>query len=51
MCFLDRPADAAWSHLTNFAEALESAGIGRVVLAAPFTPAIPGTDTYADQLY
>lgn len=50
-CFLDRPADAAWSHLINFSDALESAGIGRVVLAAPFTPAITGTDTYADQLW
>ena len=51
MCFLDRPADAAWSHLSNFGESLESAGIGTVVLAAPFTPAIPGTDTYCDQLF
>ena len=50
-CFLDRPADAAWSHLINFSDALESAGIGRVVLAAPFTPAITRTDTYADQLW
>ena len=51
MCFLDRPADTAWAHLSAFAEAIEAGGIARVVLAAPFTPAITGTDTYCDQLW
>jgi hypothetical protein len=30
--------------------ALEASGLGRVELAAPFVPTIPGTDTYVDEL-
>ncbi|MEZ5371272.1 MAG: hypothetical protein R2704_00665 [Microthrixaceae bacterium] len=51
LCFLDQPAEQAWDHVQGFCAAIESAGIGTVVLAAPFTPAITGTDTYCDQLF
>jgi hypothetical protein len=30
---------------------LEASGLGRVLFASPFLPTVPGTDTYADQLW
>ncbi|MBK6503702.1 MAG: hypothetical protein IPG03_15540 [Candidatus Microthrix sp.] len=51
LCFLDQQVEEAWDHLVAFSEAIEAAGIARVALTAPFTPAIPGTDTYCDQLF
>jgi hypothetical protein len=30
---------------------LEASGVGRVLFASPFLPTVPGTDTYADQLW
>ena len=30
---------------------LETSGLGRVLFASPFLPTVPGTDTYADQLW
>lgn len=49
--FLDQPPVEAWSAVAAACAALEDAGIGTVRLAAPFLPTIPGTDTYADQLW
>src|SRR5262245_59543070 len=37
----------AWQGL---GDAVANAGVGRVELAAPFYPTLPGTDTYVDQL-
>jgi hypothetical protein len=49
--FLEEDPRRAWR--TLFApqgRLLEAAGLGRVSLAAPFVPTIPGTDRYADEL-
>jgi hypothetical protein len=43
------PADC-WDEFADFGEAVATAGRGRVELAAPFVPTLPGTDTYVDQL-
>ncbi|MEZ5382005.1 MAG: hypothetical protein R2754_09445 [Microthrixaceae bacterium] len=51
VCFLDDPVEEAWPHLLGVVEALQASGLATVVLAAPFTPAICGTDTYCDQLW
>lgn len=51
MCFLDLPVEQAWDPIVAITEAIESSGIATVVLAAPFTPAITGTDTYCDELF
>jgi hypothetical protein len=45
--FLDAPA---WDVMPALAGAVDKAG-GELVWAAPFIPTIPGTDTYADQLW
>jgi len=37
----------AWQSLGT---AVADVGVGRVELAAPFYPTLPGTDTYVDQL-
>lgn len=39
----------AWTR--RLAERVESAGLGRLLLSAPFIPTIPGTDRHADQLW
>lgn len=44
------PPDECWDTFTGLGAAAEAAGRGRVELAAPFVPTIPGTDTYVDQL-
>jgi hypothetical protein len=54
LVFSFHPEDAtrtlpAWTR--RLAERVESAGLGRLLLSAPFIPTIPGTDRYADQLW
>jgi len=39
-----------WPAFAGAAEDVREAGHGRVELAAPFIPTLPGTDTYVDQL-
>jgi hypothetical protein len=39
-----------WPVFAATRDAVASAGVGRVELAAPFLPTIPGTDTYVDEL-
>jgi hypothetical protein len=47
----DTPAADCWeSTFAPTGAALAATGLGRVELAAPFLPTIPGTDTYVDQL-
>jgi hypothetical protein len=49
--FLQRDPREVWEeHFTGLDEAVAAAHLGRVELAAPFIPTIPGTDTYVDQL-
>jgi len=42
-------AFAAWTRALS--DRVEGAGLGRLLLSAPFIPTIPGTDRYADQLW
>lgn len=51
MFFLDAAPDSDWDRFRAYAQGLASAGIGKVVFAAPFLPTIVGTDTYTDQLW
>jgi hypothetical protein len=47
----ETPAAECWaSSFAPTGAALAARGLGRVELAAPFLPTIPGTDTYVDQL-
>jgi hypothetical protein len=38
-------------HFAGLGKEIEAAGVGRVLLAAPFVPCVIGTDTHADQLW
>lgn len=49
--FLDADPRTCWDRFRAYAEAVDGSGLGRVVLAAPFIPTVPGTDTYTDQLW
>ncbi len=44
-------ASTEWSRITELCEAIDGSGLAKVVLAAPFKPTVPGTDTYTDQLW
>jgi hypothetical protein len=44
------PADCWATVFAGAGAAVASSGLGDVVLAAPFCPTLPGTDTYVDQL-
>ena len=50
--FLEDEPFGAWDDaFGGFGEAFEKSGLGRVLWASPFVPTIPGTDTYADELW
>ena len=40
----------AWDEFAGAGELVEATGLGRVELMAPFTPTLPGTDRYVDEL-
>jgi hypothetical protein len=46
--FADAPAEAVMAEVAAWGESIR--GTGRLLWAGPFTPTIPGTDTYMDQL-
>ena len=49
--FLERDPRECWKDLFEpLGRAVESSGLGRVTLAAPFIPTIPGADRYSDEL-
>jgi hypothetical protein len=50
LSFTEVPPDRCWDAFVGTGAAVEAAGQGRVELAAPFLPTLPGTDTYVDQL-
>jgi hypothetical protein len=51
LSFTETPPPDCWVPLfADAGEAVASSGLGRVVLAAPFYPTVPGTNKYVDQL-
>ena len=50
LSFTEVPPDECWDAFSGAGDAVAAAGAGRVELAAPFFPTVPGTDTYVDQL-
>ncbi len=40
----------AWDEFAGAGERVAATGLGRVELMAPFTPTLPGTDRYVDEL-
>jgi hypothetical protein len=50
--FTDGPPEGAWeSVFAGQGRAVADAGVGHVLWASPFVGAVPGTDTYTDQLW
>jgi hypothetical protein len=50
LSFTEVPPDECWDAFAGTGDAVAAAGKGRVELAAPFLPTLPGTDTYVDEL-
>jgi hypothetical protein len=51
-CFVDADVITNWPEIRGRIEAgVDTDGATQVVLAAPFYPAVSGTDTYLDQLW
>src|SRR5262245_18044687 len=50
LSFTEVPPEQCADTWQGLGEAVAEAGVGRVELAAPFCPTVPGTDTYVDQL-
>ena len=49
--FLERDPRESWKELFGpLGRAVEATGLGRVSLAAPFIPTLPGSDRYTDEL-
>ncbi len=52
MCFIDEAPDGVWPDVfAPLGSALSDAGLGTVIWASAFIGTVPGTDTYADQLW
>jgi hypothetical protein len=49
--FCDGDPAETWDAFSAYSALVSSSGIGTVRLAAPFVPAIPGTDTYTGDLW
>jgi hypothetical protein len=50
--FVDADVLDVWDdRFAPIGKELEASGLGRVLFASPFLPTVPGTDTYADQLW
>ncbi len=50
--FIDDDVLGVWDdRFAPIGNELEASGLGRVLFASPFLPTVPGTDTYADQLW
>jgi hypothetical protein len=50
LSFTEVPPEECVDAWQGLGEAVDASGLGRVELAAPFYPTLPGTDTYVDQL-
>ena len=52
VCFTETDPRDTWNeHFAGLGKELDAAGVGRVLLAAPFLPCVVGTDTHADALW
>ena len=51
LSFTTASPDSWWTEQRAAADRLVADGIGEMLWTAPFIPTIPGTDTYADQLW
>jgi hypothetical protein len=50
--FVDDELSEVWAErFAPLGERFEAAGLGRLVLVAPFRATVPGTDTYTDELW
>lgn len=49
--FCETDPSEIWDQVHTYAEAINNSGLATVSLAAPFIPAIIGTDTYSDELW
>jgi hypothetical protein len=50
--FVDDDLPAVWAdRFAGLGEEFTAAGLGNLVLVAPFRATVPGTDTYTDQLW
>ena len=50
LLFVGGDTEAAVARVQDYTEAVESAGVAELLLAAPFLATVIGTDTYVDQL-
>jgi hypothetical protein len=50
LSFTEVPPDECVDEWQGLGDAVAASGLGRVELAAPFYPTLPGTDTYVDRL-
>jgi hypothetical protein len=50
LSFTEVPPDECVDAWQGLGDAVAASGLGRVELAAPFSPTLPGTDTYVDEL-
>jgi hypothetical protein len=50
LSFTEVPPTDCWGAFSGAGAAVAAAGVGRIELAAPFLPTLPGTDVYVDQL-
>ena len=48
--FTDGDSLDAWDEFAGAGDLVAATGLGRVELMAPFTPTLPGTDRYVDEL-
>jgi hypothetical protein len=52
LCFVDEAPDGSWDEVfAPLGQAASAAGVASVIWASPFIGAVPGTDTYTDQLW
>lgn len=51
LAFVDGDVASSWAEWEGLPASLEAAGLGSVAFLGPFKGTVPGTDTYADQLW